>query len=495
LQVLELVPGDTPEQNSWDNLLHKKIRVQLSAGLDSYNRLTEVAMQKALLALNEFDSLLQDFKPLPLRIVGTKALRQAVNSDDFLQRIFNQIGKPAEIIDGVEEARLIYHGVANTQKNNTSRLVIDVGGGSTEFIVGEGLKPKVLDSTSIGCVTSQMKFFEDGVINAKQLRLAETQTSLKLLRLRNKLKASNWSQVIGCSGVFEALYQVQQCLLKDSQQHVTRILSLEGLECIKKSLLSYDNFDSIDYQTIDNDRKRILPAALSIVIAIFKTLEFQQLELCDAALKDGVIFELHNEHERNKTRQRTLTSLMKQYKVDPKQALRLLSSVTDVWQQLSQNWKLENPRNLLVLNWAALLHEIGQSVSPHNFPAHGAYLVANTELSGFNKSQQQLLSVLIAGQAGEIPKEMIESLSDTDKNDSWYLLIAMRLAKIIRANREVNPPAKLTVIAEGANLTISMMATDHPDVELLWAELIAESEHLKQVGIGIVLQGNLNLAT
>ncbi len=506
LQLLELSSVSAPkgfsDQQQWRKLLYKKDRVQLSAGLDNYNRLTEPAMQKALNVLNVFLQALEPYNPVTLRIVGTKALRQAINSDDFVQRIFQTLGRTAEIIDGVEEARLIYSGVANTRLEKQARLVIDVGGGSTEFIVGEGFEPLSLDSTSLGCVTTQLKFFEKGVITEKQLKLAETQASLKLLRLRNKLKSLQWEQVIGCSGVFEALFEVQQWLInkqaKATQPEVPNspsILTLDGLEMIRQQILTFENSADIDFASLGESRKKILPAALTIVLAIFKTLNFSQLELSDAALKDGVIFELHNDHEINKTRQQTLRQLMKQYQVDGKQALRILASVTEIWMQLSQHWKLENPRNLLVLNWAALLHEIGQSISPHNFAAHGAYLIANTELSGFNKSQQQLLSVLIAGQSGNIPTEILHSLSEGNKADSWYLLIALRLAKILRSNREQKPPAKLKIVAEDTRLNISVRGSNDPDSELLWAALIDECEYQKQVGFEITLQGNLNLET
>ncbi len=517
LQVSELCLGDCSAQkddqediplvnNCWTNLLYEKARVQLAAGLDQHNRLTEPAMEKAIQVLVRFDQLLEPFKPFELRVVGTKALRAAINSDDFVQRVLQRLNYAVEIIDGVEEARLIYHGVATSQVSDITRLVIDVGGGSTEFIVGQGNHPLSLDSTSLGCVTSQLKFFEDGVISAKQLKLAETQASLKLLPLRHRLRSFEWHQVVGCSGVFEALYEVQQWLFNArkseaisgiSQQAPVekKILSLEGLEAIHSQLLNFKNTRLIEMANLGDSRKRILPSALAIVLAIFRTLNITQLELSEAALKDGVIFELHNEQETNKTRQQTLRNLMKQYKVDGKQALRVLASVTEIWQQLAEDWILMSPRNQLVLSWAALLHEIGVSVSPHNFPAHGAYLIGNTELPGFNKSQQKLLAVLIAGQSGNIPTELLHDLSEENKADSWRLLIALRLAKIIRSNREESPPAKLTITASGIQLSISILASSDPDLDLLWAALVEECSLQKQVGYEIALQGNLPFAT
>jgi exopolyphosphatase/guanosine-5'-triphosphate,3'-diphosphate pyrophosphatase len=186
---------------------------------------------------------------------------------------------------------------------------------------------------------------------------------------------------------------------------------------------------------------------------------------------------------------------MDQYQVDGSQALRVLASVTDVWQQLAEGWQLENPQNILVLSWAALLHEIGLTMSSHNYPTHGAYLINNTELSGFNKSQQLLLAAMIASQSGEISTQQLHELPEEVKADSWRLLIALRLAKILRTNREETPPTKLEIRADGTQLFISMLPTNHPDIELLWAALVDECQYQKQVGFEIALQGNLQLTS
>ncbi len=478
-----------------------KSRVRLMAGFDANGRLSEAVIQKALTILREFAEELTKFGPLQLRVVGTKALRQAINSSDFLTRVQGILGVTPDVIDGLEEARLIYQGVSTTIPETVTSLVIDVGGGSTEFIVGKGSYPEILDSLSLGCLVYQQQFFPEGEISEGAYVKARTQARLDIYDIRSTLLTRKltrkWQQVIGCSGCFESLFQIQQVLFLEKGflekgYSETEVLTISGIKLIEQKLLEFNSSHDIRITGLDDERRLLLPAALAIVSALFDLLSIEEVQISNAALKEGIIVDLQDEREANLQREQAVLGLMQQYRVDKEHAYRVLTSVSDIWSQLSNYWTIE-PHNLLVLSWAALLHEIGLSISPHDYHLHGSYLIANTEIPGFTRGQQSLLACLIAGQKGVVPTDLINELPEIHQNDAGYLLRILRLAKIIRANREISPPTRIEIKAEGSELHLSMLPSTHKDVELLWAGLIREIDWQKQAGYSTSLQGNLQL--
>ena len=367
-------------------------KVQLAAGLDENKNLTEAAQQRGLACLSRFVGRLGSVQPNRLRIVATNALRQAKNGHEFIQKAAEILPKHIEIIAGREEARLIYLGVSHTMVNSGRRLVIDIGGGSTELIIGEEFEPIHTESLQMGCVAFTKAFFVDGEINQKSFDKAVVAARKELSGIANTYKEAGWDTVVGSSGTIKACRQITVNMgWSNEKEELTR----DGLDKLKEKLLKYKHVAEMEFDGLKEDRRAVLPAGIAILYAIFDVLELDKLVYSDGALREGVMYDLLGRFQHEDIRDRSVQALMGRYNADPKQAERVVNMAQHLFDGVADSLKLTTEDSDL-LRRAAYLHEIGLAISHAGYHRHGAYLLQHSDIAGFSQIDQNHLSHLVA---------------------------------------------------------------------------------------------------
>jgi exopolyphosphatase/guanosine-5'-triphosphate,3'-diphosphate pyrophosphatase len=413
-----------------------KETVRLGAGLDANGLLTDEAAQRGLACLRRFAARLAGFEPAQVRAVATQTLREARNRNAFLLRAQEALGFPIEVISGREEARLIYAGVAAMQPGPQRRLVVDIGGRSTEMILGEGRKPLVAESFAVGCVSLSMRFFEGGNITREGFRQAQVAAGAELEEALQPFAPQNWTQALGSSGTAGAVSQ----LLQAAGQTDGRITP-DGLRWCIERCLQAGQVERIDLPGLRPDRRAVLPGGLAILYTLATHFGIDELWPAKGALRQGVVIDLQ---ERLHTPQRgrpqdireaSVAELQRRFVVDATQAQRVAGLALGLFDAAIPDADAETRREL---GWACALHEIGQMVSHHDHHRHSAYLLAHVDAAGFSQSQQRRLGELVLGQRGGLRKIEPQLASETF---AWQVL-CLRLAVIkCHARRSVDPRA------------------------------------------------------
>ena len=398
--------------------------VRLAAGLTADKYLDAPAQQRALTALARFAERLRDLPREAVRAVGTNSLRVAKNAVDFIPQAEQILGFPIEVIAGREEARLIYLGVAHSLPHSQdNRLVMDIGGGSTEFIIGNGYTPLKLESLYMGCVSFSNRFFPDGKITKQNLKQAE-------LAARSELQTivadyhGQWREALGSSGTAKAIAEILE-QNGYSQGGITR----DGLEKLRAHLLNAGDVKKLDLQGLRPDRIATLAGGFAIMYAAFCELDILDMDAASGALREGVLYDLWGRFHDNDVRAVTVQQFMQRYHVDAKQAGRV-AKLAGVLAQQFYGSRIDET-TLHLLNWAANLHEIGISVAHSGYHKHTAYILANADMPGFSKKEQARLSLLTLAQRGSLNK-----LQGQLKNiEDFILAMSLRLAVLFYRNR------------------------------------------------------------
>lgn len=459
-------------------------KVQLGAGLDENKNLTEAAQQRGLSCLARFVGRLSSVQPTRLRIVATNALRQAKNGQEFIEKAAEILPKPIEIIAGREEARLIYLGVSHTMANGGKRLVVDIGGGSTEFIIGEEFEPIYTESLQMGCVAFTKAYFADGDITVKAFNKAVVAATKELSAIATRYKEKGWETVVGSSGTIKACRQLLIGMgLSDEQESVTR----EGLEKLKDKILKYKHVSELDFSGLKEDRRAVLPAGLAILYAIFETMQIDRLTYSDGALREGVMYDLLGRFKHEDIRDRSVQALVGRYGADLKQAERVVKTAQKLFDDVAEKLNLTNEDSDL-LRRAAYLHEIGLAISHGGYHRHGAYLLEHSDIPGFSQIDQNYLSHLVGHHRRKIKNE---TKVDVLKNASIrlvYLCLLLRLAVLLNHSRsdQMLPAIELQVLNEQQwQLSVSGDAKQWP---LLVADLHDEQAQFRHWDIDLIIQ-------
>ena len=409
-----------------------KEKVQLGSGLDKDNNLTEEAIERGLACLRKLSQLCLNIDKKSIRIVGTSALRRAENSDFFVSQAEKILGLPVNIISGREEARLIYLGVAHTQSDDSGqRLVIDIGGGSTELIIGERFEPELLESLHLGCITYSMRYFQGGHLSEENFKAAYYSARIELLNIEQHYRQKGWSEAIGSSGTFKAITGAMQ-----ARGH--HVMTRAGLAELRKELLSYKHLNGLSFNGIKPDRLNSLPGGLAITCAIFDSLDIESMSFSDGALREGLLYDTIGRNTHEDVRHRTLLGIQKRYCADSKQAARVRRHVTYLFSQTQHDWKLSDDEYETVKS-AAMVHEIGLSISHNQFQQHGAYILRNTELLGFTARQQHYLTTLVRGHRRSVPLQLLSEFSGHESRQLLKLIILLRLAVLLNHQRTDYP--------------------------------------------------------
>lgn len=459
-------------------------KVQLAADIDSHKRLSFEAMERGLACLSRFSQLLSDLPRDAVKIVATSALRESSNSYIFIEQAEKILGVPIEIIAGREEARLIYLGVSHTLANTTgARLVIDIGGGSTECIIGEHFEPLEMESLHMGCVSYTHRFFGDDCINEKNFKRAEHAAMRELLSIRERYKSLGWTSSVGSSGTIKAIKNA--CIAGGfSEESITR----PALEQLKQKILTFNTLPELEIDGVKPERAAILPAGLAILTALFQSLEIEEMTFSDGALREGLLYDMAGRLRHEDIRERSISALMERYHVDEAHAQRIEHTALSALSQVKKTWDLNAHSYQEMLSWAARTHEIGLTIAHTQFHKHSAYLLRHSDLAGFTNPEQQLLSFLVRGNRRKFPKDDFKQLPDNRKLPYKRLCVLLRLSVILHRSRSgVGIPA-FTLKANGKKLSLSFaegVLANHP---LTQADIEQEIDYLKNADIKLSIR-------
>jgi exopolyphosphatase/guanosine-5'-triphosphate,3'-diphosphate pyrophosphatase len=405
--------------------------VRLAAGLTPEGQLNEDSQERALGCLKRFGERLRDFPPHTVRAVGTNTLRVARNASAFLKKAEAALGFPIEIIAGYEEARLIYLGVANClPASSNARLVVDIGGGSTEFIIGNRLKPVKLESLYMGCVSHSLRFFADGKITKGAMRRAELSARSEVQSIAAGFSSIHWQDAFGSSGTARALGDIIKLnnLAKDDDEGD---ITPEGLENFRECVLKAGDIRKLEFAGLRADRTPVIVGGFAIMSAVFSELGIRRMSPAMGALRQGVLYDLLGRFHNHDMREVTVKQFMQRYRVDSAQAKRVESLALLLGKQLVTGFPDEAAELLQVLSWAARLHEVGISVAHSGYHKHSAYILGNADMPGFSRREQERLSALALAHKG-VAGKMREFSSDPP---DFALLLALRLAALFHRSR------------------------------------------------------------
>ncbi|WP_210396534.1 exopolyphosphatase [Motiliproteus sediminis] len=455
-------------------------KVQLAAGLDAKQRLSEEAMERGFACLERFAQRLAGMPPHQIRVVGTNTLRAARNRGAFIERAEELLGVPIEVISGREEARLIYLGVAHALADDVERrLVLDIGGGSTELIIGERFSPLELESLHMGCVSYTRRYFDNGKITSKQFQKAVNAAQLELLNIRRLYRSIGWSDVVGASGTIKAALRLA-CDNNSTDGKVT----LKKLYQIRDRLLDFDCPDDIRFTEIKSERAEVLPGGIAILIALFESLDIDSLRYSDGALREGLLYDMSGRQHHEDVRERTISALMTRYHVDQDQAACVEHSAC----QMARQAELDTPENLELLRYAARLHESGLAISHSQFQKHGAYLLQHTDMMGFSRSEQDQLALLVLAHRRKLPLAALEALRPKARQRLLRLALLLRLAVLINRSRSADQAPSLAVALNDTTLALRFPENWLEQHPLTQADLEQESAYLKPVELQLDYQ-------
>jgi exopolyphosphatase/guanosine-5'-triphosphate,3'-diphosphate pyrophosphatase len=453
--------------------------VRLAAGMAADKHLDKEAQQRALACLQRFGERLRGLPREAVRAVGTNALRVAKNAKEFLRQAEAALGFPIEVVAGREEARLIYLGVAHgLPLSDNRRLVIDVGGGSTEFIIGSGLQPIVMESLFMGCVSYSQRYFPGGKITKSGLKQAEIAALNELQTIASEFSGSNWGQVLGSSGTARVI-----CDLLEMNGYSDGGITRAGLERLRAYLLKVGDMDSVDLQGMKPDRVAVLPGGFAILYAAVCELGIERMQPAAGALREGVLYDLLGRFHHNDMRDVTVQQFMRRYHVDLRQAQRVAGLADQLARQFMDG---DNEDARRFLGWAACLHEIGISVAHSGYHKHTAYILRNADMPGFSKKEQEGLSLLALAHRGRLEK--LRGMFNMQEQEELVLIMSLRLAALFYRNRRDMELPAIEGNASGTKFQLLLPPGWQEKNPLTDSALQEEARQWKELGVSLQLQ-------
>jgi exopolyphosphatase/guanosine-5'-triphosphate,3'-diphosphate pyrophosphatase len=450
--------------------------VRLAAGIGADGRLKAAAAARALDCLQRFGQRLRAMQARDVRVVGTNALRIARRKQAFLERARVALGFPIEIISGIEEARLIYSGVAHhLPVERGRRLVIDIGGGSTELIIGQGHEPLALESLQMGCVSMSQRFFAGGRLSARRIERARLAARLELAPIQAAFLSRGWERAVGSSGTVRTIAECVRRLDPDR----SAVITPAALRRLLERLAAAGNVRALPLDAVTEERRPVFPGGVVILAEIVQALDIRQLRFADGALRDGLLYDMVGRMTRADARERTVASMQRRYHVDLAQAERVENTALQFLSQVREQRGLTDPLAEQALRWAARLHEIGLDVAHNGYHRHGAYLLDNADMPGFAHEQQHLLARLVGSHRRKLVLEHLEDLIPPWDRLAIDLIVLLRLAVLLHRSRSTAalPPIRLTAHARTLELSFpARWLREHP---LTAADLTQEVGYLR----------------
>ncbi|MEZ5502898.1 MAG: Ppx/GppA phosphatase family protein [Halioglobus sp.] len=456
-------------------------KVQLGAGLE-HGRLSEAAIQRGLDCLARFAQLLGSVDVQRVRVVGTHALRMAKNRRAFTGPAQRILGTRVDVVYGLEEARLVYLGVAHSLADDAqSRLVIDIGGGSTECIIGQRFEPQFMESLPMGCVSFAATCFPKGKISKKNYRKAYDLACDQAVRIRHRFRSRHWEECVGSSGTLQAI----ETILSQNDWGDGGI-DRRGLATLEEKMLKFKLFEDIDVDGLAEQRRNVILPGVAIACALFDVLGIKHMRTSRGALREGVIYDLMGRLTHEDVRERTVNALMLRYGVDAdtadiveRRARTFYTATHRTWQLTGDDWEL--------LHWLARTHEIGMAISHKHFNRHTAYLLREADLPGFSQEEQELLALLALGHRGKPGADLFKGVGEADQARTLYLLTIFRLATCFKYVENLEQLPDFSILPSENALTLDFPAgwlADHP---LTARELEAEQGALRKAGLKLTI--------
>jgi exopolyphosphatase/guanosine-5'-triphosphate,3'-diphosphate pyrophosphatase len=456
--------------------------VRLGAGLTAEKRIDRATQSAALDTLSRFAERLRGFPRPAVRAVGTNALRVAKNSPQFLREARAILGFPIEVISGREEARLIYLGVAHSMPPTAHRrLVVDIGGGSTEFIIGTGLEPQLTESLYMGCVSFSLKYFPDEKIDKGRMKAAELAACQEISSLKKQYRETGWDEAVASSGTARSIENILR-----ENEFAAEGITREGLEKLRALLIKQERADPDRIAGLRPNRAPVLPGGVAILCAALDELGIETMKVSDGALRHGVLYDLLGRFQHRDMREATVAQFMRRYHVDTQQAERMRALALKIYDALAPGAAdRDEDAERLLLEWAARLNEIGLSIAHAQYHKHSAYVLSNADMPGFSRMEQARLAQLVLAHRGKLSK-----IQDAGfEGDDWKLVFALRVAALILRSRTDAKLPFLRVAADKAGFAIDMPQSWLDDNALSAAALEAEADQWKKVGMKLEVSG------
>ncbi len=452
--------------------------VRLAEGLSDKGDISPDARKRALDCLSRFGERLRDMQAGKVRAAGTSTIRRAREDTAFMIESEEALGHPIEIVSGLEEARLIYNGVTHSlPPTDGLRLVMDIGGGSTELILGQGSQPRALESLHLGCVSMTERFFPGGKITRAGFNSARMTAQLELRPVKAFFRNASNVQAIGTSGTIRATEAVAR-ELGLSDEGLTRDI----VEQLIDKVLEFDAADDLSLTGLSERRAQVWPGGLSILAELLRVLNIDELRVSDGAMREGLLYDLLGRLQHEDARERTVRAMMSRYQVDERQAQRVARTASKLYAQCKKEWGFSKSIAGKVVEWAARLHEIGLDISHDGYQRHGAYIAEHADMPGFPRAEQQFLAVLIGGHRHRINKKSFDVLPETWREAGLRLLIILRLAVLLNRSRKEGQNIPVDTKVSDDALSVGFDSDWLAANPLTIADLEREQEFLGQVG-------------
>ena len=458
--------------------------VRLAAGLDNKNTLSDEAMERAMACLTRFGQLLRDMPPGSVRIVGTNTLRKARNSQALIEHAEEVLGHPVEIIAGVEEARLIYLGVSHGLSDaGGTRLVADIGGGSTELILGEGFTPHTMESLHMGCVSFSQRYVPNGYINRKKLSQARLAALREVEPVAGFFRKQGWDRAIGASGTIRAVRSVVEAM-----GFCDEGISAAALTQLVDTITDYDHVDKLDLPGLSPERAPVFVGGTMVLLGVFEGLRIEHMNVADTALREGLLYDLLGRIRDEDVRARTVESLANRYQVDQEHAERVSTTALELMTQVSDDWDLADDNLRHLLTWAAQLHEIGRDIAHSQYHKHGAYILKNADMPGFSRQEQQVMALLVRAHRRKLPINDIKALPESWHKLLYRLVVLLRLAVLLHRSRSDSALPEIKLLVKKRNLTLIFPTGWLEEHALSRADLEQEATYLEKAGYSLTFE-------
>ena len=453
--------------------------VRLAEGLSDSGDLSDDARARALDCLSRFGERLRDMHAANVRAAGTSTVRRAREDSRFIAEAEAALGHPIEVISGIEEARLIYKGVTHSMPPNAGmRLVMDIGGGSTELILGQGPEPLALESVHLGCVTMTERNFPDGHITRQGFESARIAARLELRPVKAFFRQAADIESIGTSGTILATENVARELgIIDSHE-----LTLAAVETLIARVLEFDDIAAVSLKGLSERRAQVWPGGLAILAELLSALRVKSLQVSDGALREGLLYDLLGRLRHEDARERSVHAMASRYHVDKAQAERVADTASNLLMQCVDQWNLEIPFYAQVLDWSSRLHEIGLDISHDEFERHGAYIAEHADLPGFPRAEQRLVAFLIGNQRYQVNRQYLNLLPKSWRNSAMRLAILLRLAVLLNRSRSQVSLPPIVLKTDNRSLELSFDKEWLQANPLTVADLERERGYLENMG-------------
>jgi exopolyphosphatase/guanosine-5'-triphosphate,3'-diphosphate pyrophosphatase len=452
--------------------------VRLAAGLDRSRRLSAEAQARALTCLERFGQRVRHLPRRAVRAVGTNTLRSAHNAAEFVSRAEEALGHPIDTISGIEEARLIYLGVSRSLPDRgVRRLVLDIGGGSTEVIIGESERTLALDSLYLGCVSMSREHFAKGNLDEASWRRGELAALREFEPIRARFRKLGWEEAIGSSGTIRAVEGVVR-----AEGWGDRGITIEALRKLRGAILEAKHLKNLELDGLSSQRRPVFVGGVVALLAAFETLGIEVMEVSDGALREGLLYDLLGRIQQADVREETVNALGERYHVDWAHARLVEATALALLEQVGEDWDVGDEESRRFLAWGARLHEVGLDVAHAQYHKHGEYIVAQSDLPGFSRDEQRLLATLVRGHRRKFPASVVKELPKERRLRIERLCVLLRLATILHRSRAPDPSPRPEVAARDGAVHLVFPArwlSQHP---LTHDDLRQEQAFLKAAG-------------